>query len=547
MRLTLCVTRTVASPLGIQVLNYFSNRYEVMSMLRARVASLFGYLKTRDQKVQNKRRLRFDGLEARALLATFNVTTTDDGGLGSLRQAIIDANALPGPDTIRLQDGRYSLSLAGPLEDLGATGDLDISDDLTISGNAEINANNIDRVFHIHGATVHFSGVTIRGGYADKGGGILNEGGDVRLSFSQVISNSARGTYKTDDSFPVGSFAAGGGIYSAGGSVLLLHSTLGVFGEFNVAVGGTQALGGGLYAENSQVSVSHSKVNSNRSSHGGDPSVSRIAAGAGIFVKHSALTVTDSDLEFNLVTTSFGTPTGEKAGGAVYALNSHITMTNSAVRNNELITSTSPGDLKGAGVFVHNSTMFVANSQFFENVIGGSVSSASSALGGAIYSASSSVNIVSANFYGNVARVSHSFASAMTAHGGAIYALNSQFDVTSSSFTFNHAVSRGSSTSLATGGAISIFGGQFNATNCIMHSNASDGGSGSGRGGAVYVDSGLVLLNQCDISFNSAVGNTAGLGGGVYVAGGTVTIRKNTEVEDNLSSTFGDDDNIFID
>jgi hypothetical protein len=35
-----------------------------------------------------------------ARAATFIVTTTDDGGAGSLRQAMLDANAAPGLDTI---------------------------------------------------------------------------------------------------------------------------------------------------------------------------------------------------------------------------------------------------------------------------------------------------------------------------------------------------------------------------------------------------------------------------------------------------------------
>ena len=38
--------------------------------------------------------------------ATFNVTTTADAGVGSLRQAILDANASPGPDDV-------SFALAG--------------------------------------------------------------------------------------------------------------------------------------------------------------------------------------------------------------------------------------------------------------------------------------------------------------------------------------------------------------------------------------------------------------------------------------------------
>jgi len=42
-----------------------------------------------------------EGLEGRVLLATYTVTTPADAGPGSLRQAILDANANPGLDTIR--------------------------------------------------------------------------------------------------------------------------------------------------------------------------------------------------------------------------------------------------------------------------------------------------------------------------------------------------------------------------------------------------------------------------------------------------------------
>src|SRR3954471_10607449 len=40
-------------------------------------------------------------LAARRLLATFVVTTTDNAGPGSLRQAIVDSNATAGRDEIR--------------------------------------------------------------------------------------------------------------------------------------------------------------------------------------------------------------------------------------------------------------------------------------------------------------------------------------------------------------------------------------------------------------------------------------------------------------
>src|SRR5436189_140941 len=44
--------------------------------------------------------LSVEVMESRQLLATFVVNTTADGGLGSLRQAIIDANTTPGNDLI---------------------------------------------------------------------------------------------------------------------------------------------------------------------------------------------------------------------------------------------------------------------------------------------------------------------------------------------------------------------------------------------------------------------------------------------------------------
>src|SRR5688500_7549020 len=44
--------------------------------------------------------LRLERLEAREVPAVFTVTTTGDSGPGSLRQAILDANARSGADTI---------------------------------------------------------------------------------------------------------------------------------------------------------------------------------------------------------------------------------------------------------------------------------------------------------------------------------------------------------------------------------------------------------------------------------------------------------------
>src|SRR5688572_5235116 len=80
----------------------------------------------------NRSRLRpavpaVESLEGRTLFTAFTVLTLADGGDGSLRQAVFDANGLPGADTIVFADG-----LSGTIALSG--GQLSITDDLTIDG-----------------------------------------------------------------------------------------------------------------------------------------------------------------------------------------------------------------------------------------------------------------------------------------------------------------------------------------------------------------------------------------------------------------------------
>jgi CSLREA domain-containing protein len=60
--------------------------------------------------------------------------TAPGNGICTLRAAIQVANALPGPDTIILPAGTYTLTIPGQGEDAAAAGDLDITDDITITG-----------------------------------------------------------------------------------------------------------------------------------------------------------------------------------------------------------------------------------------------------------------------------------------------------------------------------------------------------------------------------------------------------------------------------
>jgi CSLREA domain-containing protein len=132
-----------------------------------------------------------------------NTVCADSSGKCSLRAAITEANALVGADTITLPAGTYTLTIGGTGENANATGDLDITGDLTINGsgptNTTIDGGATDRVLHVHGGvTAELSGVTITNGRApdapdgsdgSDGGGIAN-GGTLAFYNTTVASNT---------------------------------------------------------------------------------------------------------------------------------------------------------------------------------------------------------------------------------------------------------------------------------------------------------------------------------------------------------------------
>jgi CSLREA domain-containing protein len=124
-------------------------------------------------------------------------TSSPAAGACTLRAAIQEANALAGaPHTIVLPAGTYILTIPGA-EDAAASGDLDITASMTISGAGAaatiIDANDIGRVFQVmRGSVVTISGVTARrgNGYLEPGvgGGVLNDG-TLTLNDSVVSRN----------------------------------------------------------------------------------------------------------------------------------------------------------------------------------------------------------------------------------------------------------------------------------------------------------------------------------------------------------------------
>ena len=194
-----------------------------------------------------------------ALAADISVDTfVDDFGTNSsscsLREAIQSANtdtafggcsAGSGADTITLQAGTYTLSIAGSGEDSNATGDLDITSEIIINGfgpnsvNTIIQAgtdvtNGIDRVLHVRTALPLLIGnltlntVTVQYGRepdSTRGGGIYNDVSTLVVNNSTISNNQVLGT------------GVGGGIASNGNSSIS-NSTI---------ANNTARNGGGMY------------------------------------------------------------------------------------------------------------------------------------------------------------------------------------------------------------------------------------------------------------------------------------------------------------
>ncbi|HKC23079.1 MAG TPA: choice-of-anchor Q domain-containing protein [Gaiellaceae bacterium] len=153
-----------------------------------------------------------------AVTASFTVTRTDDPAPDgcalsdcSLREAVLAVDGGSGGGTISIPAGHYRLTIAGPGEDVGATGDLDLTNDVTIDGagarQTVIDSTGSDRVFDVaSGVHARINDVSVTGGQvAGDGGGIRNRG-TLALSQDAIVGDRAQG--------------AGGGIDDEGNSTI---------------------------------------------------------------------------------------------------------------------------------------------------------------------------------------------------------------------------------------------------------------------------------------------------------------------------------------
>lgn len=242
--------------------------------------------------------------------AVITVVNTNDGGAGSLRDAIVSANPLGG-DAID-----FTLSLPATIT---LSSQLLITKPLTISGPGAalltINGNSTTRVISVtSGVIVDLSNVTISNGSAiGRGGGVYNDGTlniHSTIFFNNMGSDGGAifngGTLvMTSDSVSTNHGSVGAGIYTSG-TLTLLNSTI----SNNTNPG---SAGGGVYQAGGSMTVTNSTFVGNGTGWGG----------GGIYVGAGTLTVINSTFYGNNATT----------GGAIYNFSS-LMITNSTFAGN---------------------------------------------------------------------------------------------------------------------------------------------------------------------------------------------------------------------
>jgi predicted outer membrane repeat protein len=129
-----------------------------------------------------RRLLRLECLEDRALPAGFAVTTAADSGPGSLRQAVLDANAAPGPDTI-------TFNLPAPTNITLTGGPIGVTDSVAVVGpgaaTLAVSGGDTTDIFTVTapGLAVGLSGLTFEHGRS------LNDAGAVTVSNGSPASS----------------------------------------------------------------------------------------------------------------------------------------------------------------------------------------------------------------------------------------------------------------------------------------------------------------------------------------------------------------------
>ncbi len=370
--------------------------------------------------------------------ATFTVTNTNDAGAGSLRQAIIDANADAVEDLITFDPSvSGTITLASDLVG-GITEAVDIQGPgasvLTVDGVGSF------QVFYFTGVDVgtpSISGLTIHDGDNNSGGGISLYYSDAPFTFSNLVMTS---NYASGD---------GGALFCTSGAadITVTDSRF----EGNSADGG----GGALYLNCGDLTVTNSQFIAN----------SAFDSGGGLYFSGDALVVSGSTFTGNdavnggglyldgdthtITTTTISGNTADDGGGGIELGGGTLELTGSTISGNDA--------LYGGGLYLTGDEVTIVGSTISDNTADGSG-------GGLEIYQSGAVTITGTAITGNTTQES----------GGGLYLRSDETTLTVANSTIAN------NTAAGYGGGIALYEGDLTLLQTTISGNTATNGLGDG-------------------------------------------------------------------
>ncbi|MGN6544893.1 MAG: choice-of-anchor Q domain-containing protein, partial [Aureliella sp.] len=248
-------------------------------------------------------------------------------------------------------------TLLGSNDDVGASGDLDIVGDVTITAPSASSYSisgdyDSDRVLHVHqGSRLALNSINVEGGRAvrgpdgiSKGGGILNDGGTLELR--NATFNRGPGTPAISD-ISANMADRGAGIYTRNGSVLI---------ESTRMTYGAATWGGALYVESGNVSITDLQLDHNIATE----------AGGALYIAGGSLVADGMVVEDNQATPAGIYTSKLSQGSGIFTSGGNSRIAHLSLQRNSRYYG-SPGSNDWGGGLYNAGTLFLSDATLGEN------------------------------------------------------------------------------------------------------------------------------------------------------------------------------------